>query len=310
MTEPSEYDSTISKRKASDLPTDWTNMRPRKGGKRRQRFDELFSSLPRSSSVIDSNSMVSDLSNESKQQLKAYISTRCPGSAEITDIVFWIAEKFPKQLRTKELCETIESVTLIGADINSLLCKEIDVTGERRKRMTIYDLACGHALGGLLLSYRFPFLKVKCIDREKRECWSSYRAAFEKLGKKARETDNSVTVNISFIEGDITSECFQPKSGDYLMCLHGCNELSPFVLSKAQECNTGYAIMPCCLRDGMLGLTTTSSNNNWGIVDDTARYSLQVGYLAGKFGVGKVAAISQLITNRFLMLIGDYWNQS
>ena len=45
----------------------------------------------------------------------------------------------------------------------------------------------------------------------------------------------------------------------------------------------------------MLGVTTSFSNNNWGIVDDIARYSIQVGYLAGKFGVGKVAAISQEI---------------
>ena len=53
----------------------------------------------------------------------------------------------------------------------------------------------------------------------------------------------------------------------------------------------------------MLGVTTSFSNNNWGIVDDIARYSIQVGYLAGKFGVGKVAAISQEITNRFLIIL-------
>lgn len=301
-----------SKRKsaAADLPTDWTNMRPRRGGKRRQRFDGLFASLPRSANVIDSNSMVNDLSHESKQQLRSYIIERCTGSTEIADMLFWIAEQFPQQLRTKELCETLESVTLIGADINSLLSKEKDPTGNRRNNMTIYDLACGHALGGLLLSYRFSSLKVICIDKEERPCWSNYRAAFEKFGKKANKDDASVTINVSFVVGDITSEeCFQPKSGDYLMCLHGCNELSPYVLTKATYVNAGYAIMPCCLRDGMLGVTTTSSNNNWGIVDDTARYSIVVGYLAGKFGVGKVAAISQLITNRFLILIGDYWTQ-
>lgn len=300
-----------SKRKASAkaLPTDWTTLRPRKRGKRRQRFDGLFSALPRTENVIDSNSMVSDLSDESKQHLKAYIIERCPGSSEVSDILFWIAEQFPRQMRTKELCETLESVTLIGANINSLLSKEKDSTGIRRKNMTIYDLACGHGLGGLLLSYRFSSVRVICIDKEERPCWSNYRAAFEKFGKKANKNDASVTANFSYLVGDITSGCFQPKCGDYLMCLHGCNELSPYVLTKAQSVKSGYAIMPCCLRDGMLGVTTTSSNNNWGIVNDTARYSIQVGYLAGKFSVGKVAAISQLITNRFLMLIGDYWDQ-
>lgn len=296
-------------RNASDLPTDWTNVPQRKGGKRRQRFDELFAALPRSANVIDSNSMVNDLPDEFKQQLKAYIIERCPGSAEIADILFWVAEHFPQELRSKEMCETMESVTLIGADINSLLSKQQDPTGTRRENMTIYDLACGHALGGLLLAYRFSFIKVVCIDKVERPCWVSYRAAFEKFGKKANKDDSLVTENVSFVSGDITSDCFQPKSGDYLMCLHGCNELSPYVLTKAREVKTGCAIMPCCLRDGMLGITTTSSNNNWGIVDDTARYSIQVGCMAGKYGVQKIAAISQLITNRFLLLIGDYWNQ-
>lgn len=299
------------KRKAAEinLSTACTSLtRRRKGGKRRERFDDLFSTLPRSANVIDSNSMVDNLPDEMKQHLKSYIVERCPGSAEIVDILFWVSEQFPEQLRTKELCETLESVTLIGADINALLSKERDPNGNRRKTMTIYDLACGHGLGGLLLSYRFSFLKVVCIDRVERPSWSSYRAAFEKYGKKARKDDCSVMKNISYIVGDITDGCFEPKSGDYFMCLHGCNELTPFTLSKAQIINAGYAIMPCCLRDGMLGVTTTSSNNNWGIENDTARYSIQVGYLAGKFGVGKVATISELITNRFLILIGDYWN--
>jgi len=219
---------------------------------------------------------------------------------------------FPQHLRTKELCETLESVTLIGADINALLNKENDPTGKRKRSMTIYDLACGHGLGGMLLAYRFPFINVICIDMEKRPCWTSYRAAFEKFGVKANKQDTSVTANLTlFRVGDImSSEVFQPSNGDYLMCLHGCNELSPFVLSTGQSYKTGFAVMPCCLRDGMLGLTTSSSNNNWGIADDTARYSIQVGYLAGKFGVAKVAAISQCITNRFLIIIGDYWDDA
>ena len=198
---------------------------------------------------------------------------------------------------------------MIGADINSLLSKEKDPTGSRKRSMTVYDLACGHGLGGMLLAYRFPSIRVVCIDKEERPCWATYRTAFEKFGAKANEGDASVTANVSFKLGDMTSsEVFRPAKGDYLMCLHGCNELSPFVLSAARSVSTGFAVMPCCLRDGMLGITTSSSNNNWGIVDDTARYSIQVGYLAGKFAVGKIAAISQSITNRFLVIIGDYWN--
>ena len=303
--------SSHNKRKMPDLPTDWTRMPRRKGGKRRQRFEDLFAKhLPRSANVIDSNSMVNDIQGEPLEHLKAYIRERCPGSLELVDALFWVAENYPQQLRTKELCETLESVTLIGADINALLSKECDPMGSRKQSMTIFDLACGHALGGMLLSYRFPSIKVVCIDLEERPCWKTYRAAFEKFGVKGSKNDTSVTANLSFKVGDIMSaEVFQPKDGDYLMCLHGCNELSPFVLSMAQSYKSGFAAMPCCLRDGMLGVTTTSSNNNWGIVDDTVRYSLQIGYLAGKFGVSKVKSISQSITNRFLIIIGDYWQQ-
>jgi hypothetical protein len=280
---PSSKSSSPSKdgkRKVSDVPTDWTHIRPRKGGKRRQRFDDLFSKhLPRSANVIDSNSMVSDIQDGPRQHLKAYVSGRCPGSLELVDALFWVAEHHPQQLRTKELCETLESVTLIGADINALLSKENDPTGNRKRSMTIFDLACGHGLGGMLLAYRFPSIKVVCIDKEERPCWTTYLAAFEKFGVKANKQDTSVTANVSFKVGDIMSSAvFQPQNGDYLMCLHGCNELSPFVLSKAQSYKSGFAVMPCCLRDGMLGVTTSSSNNNWGIVDDTARYSIQVGH--------------------------------
>lgn len=252
--------------------------------------------------------MVCDVKGETRQELKAYVAERCPGSLELVKALFWIAENYPQHLRTKELCETLESVTLIGADINALLSKEKDPTGNRKCFMTIYDLACGHGLGGMLLAYRFPSIKVVCIDKEERPCWATYREAFEMFGVKANKHDVSVTANLSFKVGDImSSEKFQPVSGDYLICLHGCNELSPRVLSQAQSHNTGFALMPCCLRDGMLGVTTSSSNNNWGIVDDKVRYSIHVGYLAGQYGVGKVAAISQFITNRNLIILGDCW---
>ncbi|KAL7530891.1 hypothetical protein ACHAXR_003736 [Thalassiosira sp. AJA248-18] len=301
--------------------------RPRKGGKRRQRFDELFEKdLPRSANVICSNSMVNDLADAAKKKLKEYIMERCPGSAEIVDIIFWVAKTQPNELRTKELCETLEAVTLIGASINALLASSdssdssstID-SRRRRETMTIYDLACGHGLGGALLAYRFPeIVRVVCIDMERRPCWITYREAFEKFGIKARKDDTAVMTNLTFQVGDIMAttgddddnSIFQPARGDYLMCLHGCNELSPFVLTTALKYGTGFAVMPCCLRDGLLGVSTTSSNNNWGIIDDTARYALQVGYLAGKFNCSKVVAISHFITNRFLIIIGDYWQSN
>ena len=108
--------------------------------------------------------MVSDLPNSTKEQIKSYILNRSPGSSEIVDALFWIATNYPKQLRTKELCETIEAITLIGAKLNHLLAASSNA--ERKKNMTVYDLACGHG--------RFPDVKVVCIDKERRSCWSTY----------------------------------------------------------------------------------------------------------------------------------------
>jgi len=255
--------------------------------------------------------MIHDLTNDQKLQIREYIKERSPGSEEIADALLWVAETHPKELRTKELCETLEAVTLIGARINAHLASTNNKStpGAKRKKesiMTIYDLACGHGLAGVLLAYRFPKVRVRCIDRERRPCWNTYIEAFEGFGTKSPGND-TVMANLNFEEGDIMkSETLQQVlPGDYLICLHGCNELSPHVISAAIERRAGYAVMPCCLREKMLGLSTHSSNCNWGIMDDTARYALQVGYLAGKFQCAKVVAISHWITNRFLIIIGD-----
>jgi len=288
--------------------TQSTAMLPvRKGGKRkRRRFDELFEGLPRSANAICSNSMVDDLEDGTKKHIRDYIIERCPGSAEIADALFWVAETHPKELRTKELMETVEAITIIGAAINVLLDSSSDTT-QRKQSMTIYDLACGHGLGGMLLAYRFPEIKVVCIDMERRPCWDTYREAFEKFGVKTPGND-TVMANLALEVGDIAT--LQPAQGDYLMCIHGCNDLSPFVLTTALKYRTGFAVMPCCIPDGLLGVSSSSSGGSWGIIDDKARYALQVGYLAGKFSCSKVAAISHIITNRFLIIIGDWTNNN
>jgi len=265
--------------------------------------------------------MVNELADDTKDRIREYIIERCPGSAEIADALFWVAETYPRQLRTKELIETMEAMTLIGASINVLLderssrssdiendnSNDSDTAQRNKQSMTIYDLACGHGLGGMLLAYRFPEVGVVCVDTERRPCWNTYIEAFEKFGAKSPGND-SVMANLEFRVGDITTTTtLQPTRGDYLVCIHGCNELSPHVLSVAREYRTGYAIMPCCIRDGLVGsVSSSSSGRNGGITDDKSRYAMQVGYLAGKFDCVRVAAISHRITNRFLIIIGDW----
>lgn len=272
------------------------NHQPQK--KKRARFQDLFErQLPRRAKSLCCHSMVAQLDVRQKKLVREYIIERCPGSAEIADILFWVADNFPQHLRTKELCETIEAVTLIGAKLFAL--RNAD---ESRKTNTVYDLACGHGLGGFLLAYRFPETKVIGVDISRRPCWASYREAFEKFGKKAPGNE-TVMQNLVMEERDLAT--IKPIKGDFLVCLHGCNELSPMVIDMARKCRTGCGVMPCCLRDGLLGVSTSSGRGNWGHNDDI-RYSLQVGVLAGKSKCSKVASISSFITNRYLMIISDF----
>jgi len=88
--------------------------------------------------------------------LEGIFSECCPGSLELVDALFWVAEHHAQQLRTKELCETLESVTLIVADIKTLLSKENDPSGNRLAKVG----------GGMLLAYRFhPVIHQSRVSR-------------------------------------------------------------------------------------------------------------------------------------------------
>ena len=92
--------------------------------------------FPQRDNTLDPQTMVGELAPERRERIRAYLTARCPGSEEVAAIMLDLAEKHPKQLRVKELFETVEAATLIGAEL-ARHCK-------LRGTPVLYDLACGH----------------------------------------------------------------------------------------------------------------------------------------------------------------------
>ena len=75
---------------------------------------EMLERYPRRATTLDQATLVADLGPELKDNLALYLRQRFPGSEEVGDIMFAVAERAPKALRVKELFETVEAATMIG----------------------------------------------------------------------------------------------------------------------------------------------------------------------------------------------------
>jgi len=227
---------------------------------------------------MDSNAMVSDLDAERLGLLLTYVEETTL-SEELAAIIGRIAERHPKQLRVKELFETVEAYKRIGQAIyEQWRAGRVEV---------VYDFACGHGLLGLLLAQRFGKLRVVCVDLERRPAFDHYLAVARGLGVSLE--------NISYVEGDFTELDLPPKS--YVICIHACNEGTKDALEMAVAAAACYAAMPCCIRDGIYLRRIKH-------VDDDVRYAAAVGVIAGRYGAYKITAIDGRITNRNLIILG------
>ena len=227
---------------------------------------------------MDSNAMVHDLDPERLALLLTYVEETTL-SAELSAILGEIAERHPKYLRVKELFETIEAYKRIGQAIyEQWKAGRVEV---------IYDFACGHGLLGVLLAYRFPKLRVVCVDLER-------RPAFDHSLEVARERGVALE-NVAYVEGDFADQALPPKS--FVICIHACNEATKIALEMATAAGACYAAMPCCIRDGIYLRRVKH-------VDDATHYAASVGVIAGRFGADKITAIDARITNRNLIVLG------
>jgi hypothetical protein len=255
--------------------------------------NNLLDMLPRRESTLDQHTLVHDLEPPLLLQIREYLLKSFPGSPEVaTALLDYVAVHHPTHLRVKELFETVEVVKHAGAHIHQL------------KPCVIYDLACGHGLGGVLLAYRFPLIQVFCCDRQQRPCFQSYLEAFAKYGDVTFKNKR----NVHFLEGEVEGDSVAGQTvavNSYHLCIHGCNEMTTIALNLADKTNSGYTVVPCCIRHDVFGVRTKSAYNRWKMPDET-RYAVQVGFLGGKVRCDRIANIDRRITNRNLLLIGKF----
>ena len=291
------------------------------------RTSSLLASLPRRDNTLDQHAFVRDLGDDVQALLREYLVASFPGSPEVAlALLDDVAVRHPTRLRVKELLETVEACKHAGAQIAAMLSrrthgssdamlmssssgsatvtdKTSDTTAVSSSSVScnsptaIYDIACGHGLAGVLMAYRFPSLPVVCIDRMRRPCFNSFLEAFAKFGE-----GQPITKNLRFIEGDIEAEELPQHA--FVLCIHGCNEVSTIAMSLAVQSGGGVCVLPCCIRDRVFGVKTKSQFGRWHMEDDI-RYSCQVGFLAGKYNAEKIAAIDRRITNRHLAIVSS-----
>jgi hypothetical protein len=227
---------------------------------------------------MDPGVMVARLEPRLQELLHAYV-LEAAHSDQIADMLAEIGRRFPDHLRVKELFETMEAYRRIGQDIYEHW---------RAGRVeAIFDLACGHGLLGLLLANRFPKLPVMCVDRER-------RPAFERYLEVARDTRLSLP-HLRYIEADLSDVPIGPRS--YVICIHGCNEVTRDAIRRARAAGACFAVMPCCIRDGIYIRRIAHLN-------DQMRYAVVAGVIAGASAADKVTAIDPRITNRNLIVLG------
>ena len=166
---------------------------------------------------------------------------------------------------------------------------------------TIYDLACGHGLLGILLAYRFPTKKVICVDLEERESFHAFKAAFNELGESYKGA--SPLSNLEYREANLLTVQPELTPSSFVVALHACNEANKDVVDMARSVgvNAAWAVMPCCIRSKLyLGGASVLD------LDSESRYKVLCGAFAEANGAQVVRAISRDITARPILIAGGW----
>lgn len=288
---------------------------------------EMLDKFPCRESTLDQHTQVSELSPELLMLITQYLAYRFQGdAAEVTAALQSVWQNHPKSLRVKELFETVEALSLISQQLdiirskgqctrsrsaavlgrsqrNNLPSKEdVDAPVDGNPGLaikTIFDMASGHGLLGVLLAYRFADIQVICVDLEQREAFDHYVGAFKTFGiPDSASLEDEPLSNIEFKEGDIADVTVPPSS--FVVCVHACNEANKIAVDRAQEAQAGYAAIPCCIPDKLYCV----EHIRYAGVE--ARYAAMVGVMAGTYGAHSIACIDRRITNRHMCIFGGY----
>lgn len=265
---------------------------------------EHFGRFKMRDSTMDQHVQVSGLCAELRVLVTLYLErcfpNRChpdgnsdsnSGSSVTVVALLALSSAHPTSLRVKELFETVEMYLIIEATVARLGASPAGCESSSRIDH-IFDLACGHGLVGVLLAYRFPKIQVVCVDLVRRPCFSHYVAAFKAAGLPG------TLQNLVFEERDM-ARTIVPAAHSLVLCVHACNEANVVALDLAEAAGAAFAVMPCCIRDGIYETPSHCRR-----VDDGTRYAVMVGAMASQARAHTVRAIDRRITNRHLVVIG------
>lgn len=212
------------------------------------------------------------------------------GSDEVSLCFQAAARACPDGLRVKELLENLEAYREIAAFAHD--------AGKRKPLETIYDMACGHGLLGLLLAYRFPQVNVVCVDTSRRPIFDALVQGFRQHGV-ALGAEPEPLSNLRFEEADALSLQLPPAS--MVVAVHACNELNRQLLDAAEAAGATWAVLPCCIRAGTyLPCRVGGALKD----DDDITHTLNCGVVAGLYKAERLQTIDRRITNRNIVICG------
>lgn len=192
---------------------------------------------------------------------------------------------------------------------------------------TVYDVACGHGLVGLLLAYRFPELRVVGVDLSRRAAYDAYLDAWRAAGAAEPGGGGGALPNVSFGCGDFTqlvrasraptgatataAPISPPRANgahpehpavdrsSLVLCVHGCNEANPLAVELARDGGARCLVVPCCLQQRRC-LDAASVR-----LADDVRYAFLCGAMAHAYGAHRVGSIDRRVTPRAIVLQGS-----
>ena len=314
---------------------------PRQNGDGTSSTLDWLDALPRRATTLDKHAMVAAQPDETRARLVAYFADCMPRSPELGVVCAEVLAAGPELLRVKELLETVEAfrqISRFAADAAKLrpsgeVARIYDVCcghgllgcllAYRFPRADVIccddtverpALACyraafaahGEAAAGeaaALTNLRYERGRLRpVIERE--EAAAAARTNAAATPANGERGDGIET------GGGGESACGAGAGGAsgvsggglvLVAAVHACNEANVDALACASACGAAWAVMTCCIRDGLYfpcGIRGAVA------ADDDARHLLQCGAIAGAQGAERVNTIDRRITNRNVLICG------
>ena len=213
------------------------------------------------------------------------------GHDSLPELVAAVDDRY---LRVKEILESAEVYRLAHKAIWAAGYEQPSRAQSSQELLaidTVYDVACGHGLVGLLLAYRFRALQVVSVDLVHRPAFDAWASALG-LSEEPR---------VAFRERPFEEAIDERQAHEraLVLCVHGCNEVNRLAVRCARRGGAGWLLVPCCLQvDAYLPASYSVR------LSDEVRYALLCGAMASEYGAAVVWALDSRITGRGIVLGG------